>query len=124
MTNINEIYKCEICGNIVEITHTGAGDLVCCGQPMAKQIENTIDAATEKHVPIIEENDNGILVSVGEVNHPMDPDHFIEWIEIQNNRKTYRKYLKPGDEAKAQFCIKPENIKARAYCNLHGLWTS
>lgn len=124
MTKLNEIYKCEICGNVVEITHTGAGDLVCCGQPMAEQAENKVDAATEKHIPIIEENDSGILIKVGEVDHPMDPDHFIEWIEIENNRKVYRKYLKPGNKAEAQFCINPEDLKARAYCNLHGLWTS
>jgi superoxide reductase len=124
MTKLNEIYKCEICGNIVEMVHTGAGELVCCGQAMSLQKENTVDADKEKHVPVITENDEGILVSIGEKDHPMEKEHYIEWIEIEANKKIYRKYFEPGDEPKAEFTIKADNIKARAYCNIHGLWVS
>ena len=122
MTELNQIYKCNICGNIVEITHTGVGELVCCNQPMQLMQENTEDAATEKHVPIIEKSDSEITVTIGEVAHPMDEDHFIEWIEILADEKVYRKYLHPGDASKAVFEIKADDVVARAYCNLHGLW--
>ena len=122
MTELNQIYKCEVCGNIVQILHTGAGELVCCGQPMNLQTENTVDAAKEKHVPIIEKTDNGIKVTVGSVAHPMDNDHYIEWIEVTADGRVGRKFLKPGDKPEAKFCIKTDKYTIRAYCNLHGLW--
>lgn len=117
-----EIYKCEICGNIVELLHGGVGQLVCCGQPMKLMSEGLIDAATEKHVPVIEKTDTGYKVKVGSVTHPMTDEHYIEWIELIANGKTYREFLKPGGEPEAAFCISAANVTAREYCNLHGLW--
>ena len=124
MTEINQVYKCNICGNIVEVLHTGAGELVCCGQPMQLQKENTVDAAQEKHVPVIEKTEKGVKVKVGSVEHPMEEKHYIEWIEIIADNKTYKKFLKHGDKPEVQFCTISENVTARAYCNLHGLWKS
>lgn len=124
MTEINQIYKCNVCGNIVGVNHTGAGELVCCNQPMQLMNENTVDAATEKHIPIIEKTDNGIKVIVGEVPHPMEPDHYIEWIELIADGISYKKFLKPGDTPEAEFDVKSETISVREYCNLHGLWKS
>ncbi|MBT5021462.1 desulfoferrodoxin, partial [Candidatus Woesearchaeota archaeon] len=120
MTELNQIYKCDICGNIVEVTHTGAGQLVCCGQPMKLLEENTVDAATEKHVPVIEKTENGFLVKVGSVTHPMEEEHLIEWIELIADGQVYRKFLKPGDAPEAEFCVKAEKVIAREFCNLHG----
>lgn len=129
MTELNQIYKCAKCGNIVEVLHTGGGELVCCGEPMARQIENTVDAAVEKHVPVIEKTEKGVKVKVGSVPHPMEEAHYIEWIEILADGKAYRKFLKPaslagkpGDAPEAEFCVEAENIIVREYCNLHGLW--
>ncbi|MBT6518228.1 desulfoferrodoxin [Candidatus Woesearchaeota archaeon] len=122
MTELNQIYKCDICGNIVEVTHTGAGQLVCCGQPMKLLEENTVDAATEKHVPVIEKTENGFLVKVGSVTHPMEEEHLIEWIELIADGQVYRKFLKPGDAPEAEFCVKAEKVIAREFCNLHGHW--
>lgn len=122
MTEKNQVYKCEVCGNIVEVLHEGAGELVCCGQSMKLQEENTVDVATEKHVPVIEKTDKGVRVKVGEVPHPMEEKHYIEWIQIIADGKAYRKYLKPGDAPEAEFCIDAKKITAREYCNLHGLW--
>ena len=124
MTKKNEIYKCEICGNIVEVVHTGIGELVCCGKPMILKKENTVDASEEKHVPIIEKTENGVKVKVGSVDHPMEEKHFIEWIEIIAGGKVLKKFLKPGDEPEAEFEISADEIIAREYCNLHGLWKS
>ncbi len=104
------------------MVHPGAGELVCCGQPMKLQQENTVDAALEKHVPVIEKTENGIKVTVGTVAHPMEEKHYIEWIEIIADGKSYKKFLKPGDEPTAEFCINAETVTAREYCNLHGLW--
>lgn len=123
-TKLKQIYKCEICGNIVEVLHTGVGELVCCGKPMRLMTENTIDASLEKHVPVIEKNEQGVIIKVGSVDHPMDPDHYIEWIEISTEKGSSKKFLKPGDKPEAKFPVKAENVKARAYCNLHGLWKS
>lgn len=123
MTKLNEIYKCEICGNIVEVTHTGFGQLVCCGKPMILQIENTEDADLEKHVPIIERNDTQVLVKIGEVEHPMEEAHYIEWVEYVTENKVCRKYLKPGDKPEVKFNTTDSGF-VRAYCNLHGLWKS
>ena len=121
MTKLNEIYKCNVCGNIVELVHAGDGELVCCGQAIELQKENTTEAAKEKHVPVIEEQEKGILVKVGEVPHPMESEHYIEWIEVVGEGKTVRKYLKPGEKPEKKFCFKG---KVRAYCNLHGLWSA
>jgi superoxide reductase len=122
MTKLNEIYKCNICGNIVEMAHTGVGQLVCCGQPMILQIANTIDTAKEKHVPVIKKTEKGIKIKTGSVPHPMEETHFIEWIEIIADGMSYKKFLKPGDAPEAEFCLNAKNLEARAYCNLHGLW--
>ena len=124
MTKKNEIYKCPLCGNIVEVLHTGAGELVCCGQPMDLMTENTVDAAKEKHVPVIEKVDNGYKVKVGSVPHPMEEKHWIEWIELIADGRVYRKNLSPGDAPEAVFCVEAQNITARELCNLHGLWKS
>jgi superoxide reductase len=117
-----EVYKCNLCGNIVEVLHGGDGELVCCGEPMAKLTENTTDAAKEKHVPMIEKIDGGFKVSVGSVLHPMVEDHYIEWIELLADGKAYRQFLNPGDEPIATFAVKAANVSAREYCNKHGLW--
>lgn len=122
MTMKLEVYKCEVCGNIVEVIHEGKGELVCCGQPMKLFKENTVDAAKEKHVPVIEKTANGFKVKVGSVAHPMEDKHYIEWIELIADGVAYRKFLKPGDSPEAEFCIEAKQITAREYCNLHGLW--
>jgi len=122
MTQLNQIYKCEVCGNIVEVVHTGVGELVCCGQPMKLLQENTTDAATEKHVPVIEKSDSTVTVKVGSVAHPMEEKHYIKFIELLADGKVYRKFLKPGDTPEATFEITAEKIEAREYCNVHGLW--
>ncbi len=119
-----EIYKCEICGNIVEVTHSGAGALICCGKNMERMTENTTDAATEKHVPVIVLADDSVTVKVGDVAHPMEDAHYIEWIEILVEDKVYRQYLQAGTPAEATFNIAASTVTARAYCNLHGLWTA
>jgi len=117
-----EVYKCELCGNIVEVLHGGKGELVCCGKPMVLQKENTVDAAKEKHVPVVEKIAEGIKVKVGEVAHPMEEKHFIEWIEIIADGKAYRQFLKPGGAPEALFKITANSVTVRAYCNIHGLW--
>ncbi len=122
MTKVNEIYKCDICGNIVEMVNPGAGELVCCDEKMILQKENTTDAAIEKHVPVIEKTEKGFLIKVGDVPHPMEEKHYIQWIEILTNGTSYKKFLKPGDKPEAEFYTKAEQITAREYCNLHGLW--
>ena len=122
MTARLQIYKCEICGNIVEVLHEGAGELVCCGQPMKLLVENTVDAAKEKHVPVIEKTATGVKVKVGSVAHPMEEKHYIEWIEIIADGKAFRQFLKPGNAPEAVFEIKANKIEAREHCNLHGLW--
>ncbi len=117
-----EIYKCMICGNIVEVLHGGDGELVCCGQPMKKFVENTTDAAKEKHVPVIEKIQGGFKVKVGSVAHPMEEKHYIEWIELLADGKAYREFLKPGQAPEAVFMIGAQKVSAREYCNIHGLW--
>jgi superoxide reductase len=119
-----QVYKCELCGNIVEVVHAGAGDLVCCGESMVLLEENTVDAAVEKHVPVIEKTDHGIKVTVGSVPHPMEDSHYIEWIEVIADGKAYREFLNPGDAPEALFCVEADTITAREYCNLHGHWKS
>jgi superoxide reductase len=122
MSKINEIYKCTVCGNIVEVLHAGEGELVCCGQPMVLMSENTVDAAKEKHVPVITKVADGYKVTVGSVPHPMEEKHWIEWIELVADGKVYRQNLEPGNAPEATFCIKADKVSAREYCNLHGLW--
>ncbi len=122
MTKRLQVYKCEVCGNMVEMVHDGAGQLVCCGQPMKLMEENTVDAAKEKHVPVVEKTAAGFLVKVGSVAHPMEEKHYIEWIEVIADGRAYRQFLKPGDKPEALFCIEAATITAREYCNLHGLW--
>ncbi|KMT21318.1 desulfoferrodoxin [Clostridium cylindrosporum] len=124
MSKLNELYKCELCGNIVQVVKSGAGTLVCCGKPMNLQEENTVDASTEKHVPVIERVDGGILVKIGSVEHPMEDKHFIEWIEVYTNDRVYRKYLNPSDKPEALFNIDSNDVVAKAYCNIHGYWKS
>ncbi len=122
MTKKLQIYKCEVCGNMVEVLHEGKGELVCCGQPMKLYEENTMDAAKEKHVPVIEKIEGGYKVEVGSVAHPMEEKHYIEWIELIADGKTYRQFLHPGEAPEAVFKMEAEKVIARAYCNLHGLW--
>ncbi len=117
-----EVYKCEVCGNIVEVLHGGKGELVCCGQPMKLLVEGMVDAAKEKHVPVIEKIEGGVKIKVGEVAHPMEEKHYIEWIEIIADGKSYIQFLKPGEAPEATFKIEADQITAREYCNLHGLW--
>jgi superoxide reductase len=117
-----QIYKCNMCGNIVEVLHGGDGELVCCGEPMELLDEKTADATTEKHVPVIEKIDGGYKVKVGSVPHPMEEKHYIEWIELLADGKAYRQFLKPGIPAEAVFLIEANNVSAREHCNVHGLW--
>ncbi|MDR2171675.1 MAG: desulfoferrodoxin [Planctomycetaceae bacterium] len=123
MTKLNEIYVCELCGNIVEIVAQGGGKLVCCGKEMALKTENTVDAAKEKHIPIVTIDGDTATVQVGSVIHPMEDAHYINWIEIQQGNITQRTQLKPNIEPKAIFKIDPSQpVTAREYCNKHGLW--
>ncbi len=122
MAETSQVYKCETCGNIVEVLHGGAGALVCCGRPMKLLEEQTADAATEKHVPVIEATDEGFVVRVGSVPHPMQEKHYIEWIQLNAGGEAFRKYLAPGDKPEAFFRIEADVVSAREYCNVHGLW--
>ena len=122
MANRGEVYKCELCGNIVEVLHGGGGELVCCGESMNLLTENTVDAAKEKHVPVVEKIDGGVKVKVGDVAHPMEETHWIEWIEVQAGSSCFFKFLNPGDAPEAEFKTDAADVTARAYCNLHGLW--
>jgi len=122
MTKRLQVYKCDVCGNMVEVIHDGPGQLVCCNQPMTLQEENTVDAAQEKHVPVIEKTAEGIVVKVGSVEHPMQDAHFIEWIQLLADGKAYRQFLNPGEKPVATFKVEGKDLSAREYCNLHGLW--
>ena len=120
-----QVYRCEVCGHIIEVLHSGAGTLTCCDQPMKQLKENTTDAAQEKHVPVIEKTATGYKVKVGSVAHPMLPEHYIEWIELVADgaeSKVYRQFLKPGQAPEAEFQVSAAEVSAREYCNLHGLW--
>ncbi|NLJ27161.1 MAG: desulfoferrodoxin [Deltaproteobacteria bacterium] len=118
-----QIYKCEVCGNVVEVLNGGAGELVCCGQPMKLLDEKTADAGKEKHVPVVEKTATGFKVKVGSVPHPMEEAHFIQWIElIDENGKAYRQFLKPGQAPEAVFCVDAKTVTAREHCNVHGVW--
>jgi len=122
MTQIKQIYRCNICGNIVEVLHSGVGQLVCCGQPMELLTEKTEDVGREKHIPVVEKTKNGIKIKVGSIPHPMEENHYIQWIELIVDDFSLRKFLKPGDKPEAEFEVKAETLEAREYCNLHGLW--
>jgi superoxide reductase len=122
MTEQKQIYRCEVCGNIIEVLHPGASALVCCGEPMKLIKENSVDAAKEKHVPVIEKTKIGFKVKVGSIPHPMIEEHYIEWIELIADGRSYRQFLSSGQKPEAEFCIKADKVEARAYCNLHGLW--
>jgi superoxide reductase len=122
MTRKQQIFKCEICGNIVEVLHAGVGQLVCCDQPMTLLVENSEDADEEKHVPVIERTAEGILVKIGSTPHPMEEKHYIEWIQLIADEQSYRVFLTPANEPQALFKISADDVTARAYCNVHGLW--
>jgi len=124
MADRGQIYRCDLCGNIVEVLSGGKGQLVCCGQPMKLLAENTADAAKEKHVPVIEKIENGWRVKVGSVAHPMEDKHYIEWIALYAEDRVYRKYLKPGDPPQADFFCPAGAVAAKEHCNLHGLWSA
>ena len=124
MTVIRQIYRCNICGNMVEVLHAGKGQLVCCGKPMELLTEKTTDVGLEKHVPVIEKTTTGFKVKVGSVPHPMEEKHYIEWIELIADGKAYRKFLNPSEKPEVEFKLKAEKVWAREYCNVHGLWKS
>ena len=117
-----QIYKCNVCGNIIEVLHGGVGELVCCDEPMELLDEKTADAGKEKHVPVIEKIDGGYKVKVGSVPHPMEQKHYIEWIELLADGKAYRQFLEPGLAPEAIFYIESKSVGAREHCNIHGLW--
>lgn len=122
MTMRLQIYKCEVCGNIVEVLHEGKGQLTCCNQPMKLIAENTVDASKEKHVPLVEKTAAGVKVKVGSAPHPMEEKHYIEWVQIIAGGKSYRQFLKPGEAPEAAFEVRANIEAVREYCNLHGLW--
>ncbi len=117
-----QIYKCAVCGIIVEVLDGGSGQMMCCGEPMKHLVEQTADAATEKHVPVIEKIEGGYKVKVGSVPHPMEPKHFIEWIELLADGRAWRQFLEPGGAPEAVFNVQAESVSAREFCNVHGLW--
>jgi superoxide reductase len=123
MTELNQIYKCSVCGNMVEVVHPNAGELVCHGQPMVLLKENSVDASKEKHVPVVTQTATGTLIKVGTIPHPMEEKHYIELIELVADGRVCKKFLKPGDKPEFEFGSKPAQYTARAYCNLHGLWS-
>jgi superoxide reductase len=116
------VYRCKICGDIVEVLTGGAGALVCCGQDMIRMTENTVDAAQEKHVPVATRVDGGWEIAVGRVAHPMEEKHYIEWIELNGGATSSRLFLAPGQEPSACFPVAAAEVEVRAHCNLHGLW--
>jgi len=124
MVKLKEIYKCNVCGNIVEVVHTGGGELVCCGQTMELLTEKLQDAGNEKHVPVIEKTQIGVKVKVGSIPHPMEEKHYIEWIELHADETVYRKFLRPAEKPEVEFCVTAKKLSARDYCNIHGLWKS
>jgi len=124
VTELKQIYKCSICGNVIEVVHTGKGQLVCCNKPMEVLVENTVDASREKHVPVVDKKGEVITVTVGSTPHPMEEKHYIEWIELITDNGVYRQFLKPGQQPQGEFYNKEGFVTARGYCNLHGLWKS
>jgi len=125
LTKRLEVYKCRVCGIVVEVQEEGAGVPVCCGQPMTLQEEKTEDRATEKHVPWIQPIEGGTKVTVGQAAlHPMETKHYIQWIELLADGRAYRQFLRPGDTPEVVFPVEGENLSAREFCNIHGLWKS
>jgi len=124
MTKKYQVYKCNVCGNIVEVLDAGEGELVCCGKPMNLLVEKIADKSIEKYVPVIEKTSSGYKVTVGSTLHPMEEKHYIEWIELTADGIRYKKFLKPGDPPSAEFSLSASTVSAREYCNVHGLWKS
>lgn len=126
MAELNQVYRCNICGNIISVVHAGGGkQLVCCGQPMELLAANSVDASKEKHIPVIDQSTGQVTVKVGSVSHPMEEKHYIEWIELTVDGVATRKFLNPGDAPEAVFCVcGGSTMEANCYCNLHGLWKS
>jgi len=122
MTERLQAYKCDICGNIVVVVHAGVGKLVCCGQPMTLLAEKTGGPGSEKHLPVVVVSDGGISVRVGEVEHPMAEDHYIEWVELVAGDNVCRRFFKPGEKPEARFPLYEGRVEVRAFCNKHGLW--
>ncbi len=124
MVKMFEVYKCEVCGNIIKVVHASEGTLVCCGKPMILQQEKTADVGKEKHVPVVEKSGMGIKVKIGSVPHPMEEKHYIEWAEVRSGENVYIRGFKPGEKPESEFCITDTGAKVRIYCNVHGLWTN
>lgn len=124
MTKLFEVYRCEVCGNMTKVVHASGGIMVCCGKSMTLQQEKTNDQGKEKHVPVVEKSAKGIIVKLGSVPHPMEEKHSIEWIEIRSGNNMYVRGLLPGEKPEAEFGITDTDVKVRAYCNVHGLWTN
>jgi superoxide reductase len=125
MIELNQVWKCEICGNIVEVVHAGVGQLVCCGQPMnLMALKTTEEGGYEKHLPVIKKSGDTYIVKVGDVPHPMMDEHWIEWITLDTETGVLRKYLKPGEKPEASFTTNAKVIQARSYCNIHGHWAT
>jgi len=126
MVEKKEIYFCSICGNVIEVLHGGSNSLVCCGKPMKFMLENSegeyAEKHAEKHAPIIEKDEEGVKVKVGVVEHPMEENHYIEWIEISTDKGESKKFLYPGEKPEVVFPVKAKITQARMYCNVHGLW--
>lgn len=124
MTKLRELYKCNICGNVVEIAHAGATALVCCGEAMDKLEATTEDKGREKHLPVVTETDSGIRVEVGSVHHPMEEKHYIQFIEVLTDDKIHRKELDGAETPAAEFAVAKKDVQeVRSYCNIHGLWS-
>jgi len=124
VTELRQVYRCNVCGNIVEVLHMGVGQLVCCGRPMELLVEKTSESGLEKHVPVVDVGEGTVHVKVGSVPHPMEDDHYIEWIELIADGRVFRVFLKPGDVPEAEFKVEAKNVIAREYCSRHGLWAS
>ena len=127
MTEKGEIYRCKVCGNIIQVLNPDVGELVCSGVPMELLTEQTSGTGEEKHVPVLENTDEGLIVHVGEIPHPMEENHCIEWVEVMADGEVYLKFLEPGDQPLAEFPVDPDQvqeIKVREYCSIHGLWES
>ena len=118
----NNILKCNLCGNIIEVIEAHSDNLVCCGQDMNILQENIIEASTEKHIPAVEKTNGGILVKIGSIAHPMEEKHYIQWVEVISKNKSYKKFFSPNNKPEAFFPIEDDKLIVRAYCNLHGLW--
>jgi superoxide reductase len=119
-----DVLKCNVCGKNLMVIHDGGGNTVCCNQPMEVLVEKSDDAGKEKHLPVIEKTQNAIRVKIGSVPHPMEGDHYIEWIEVASGNFLYVKGLRPGDAPEAVFPIVATDVKVRSYCNKHGLWSN